>query len=182
MTTLPTSSSLQNKPTFPGWSTGHLGNTYPETQALEGRLPHPTIPHTNDSNVLSSDKNIQLISDLLIEIKRYAEIQKEGFRIDLTLKLTKLLTALIVGMVFVLMTSVMVLMLSFALSHLIAPLVGSLALAYALIGALYLLIAVVVYTKRKPWLEQPLADFLAGILLEQDHHENEAGSPPSTHS
>ena len=48
-------------------------------------------------SVLSSNRNIDTICQLIEELKRYVELKTDGLQIDIVSKLSKLLSALIIG-------------------------------------------------------------------------------------
>ena len=61
---------------------------------------------------------------------------------------------------------------SFMLVYALAPLTGSLISAYAIIGAVILLLGILIYQMRKKWIFKPIVNFLSKLFLE-DSSENE---------
>ena len=56
---------------------------------------------------------------------------------------------------------------SFMLVYAIAPLVGSLIGGYAVIGGIVLILALLIYQKRKQLIFQPMVNFLARLFLDE---------------
>lgn len=114
--------------------------------------------------MLSSDKNIENIAQLIEALKKYVELQKEYMKFDVIDKLVRLVTALtLCTVVFVLVIAVLF-YLSFAVVYWIEPFVGT-AGGYAVVAGFFLLVLIIVLAKRKTWIEQPLIRLLANILL-----------------
>lgn len=115
--------------------------------------------------MLSSDKNIRTISQLIAEIKRYVELRAECMQIDLVSKMATLLAATLLCGIVAALGMIAILLLSFWAVSLLKDYVGGPTCAYALVAALYLLAAFVVYLKRKTWIEAPVANFLGRLFL-----------------
>jgi amino acid transporter len=114
--------------------------------------------------MLSSDKNVETIAQLVEVLKKYIGLQGEYVRLDAIEKVVKLATALTLAIVFVILGVAVLFYFSFALVYLIAPLTG-LALGFFIVGLLFLGLLVIVYAFRKPWIERPLVHFLANTLF-----------------
>ena len=91
--------------------------------------------------MLSSDKNVENIAQLIEVLKHYLGLQTEYVKLDAFLTY-----------------------LSFAIAFWLATFTGT-ALAFFIIAILYLLLLILFYFFRKPWIEKPLVRFLASILL-----------------
>ncbi len=106
--------------------------------------------------MLSSDKNIENIAQLIEALKKYVELQKEYMKFDVTaLTLCTVVFVLVIAVLFYL---------SFAVVYWIEPFVGT-AGGYAVVAGFFLLVLIIVLAKRKTWIEQPLIRLLANILL-----------------
>lgn len=117
--------------------------------------------------MLSSDKNIETIGQLLVEIKHYIDLQGKNMQLGLVQKTSKLASALVlVGLVCGLFAVVLI-FLSFTLASMLAAFVGQTA-GYLLVALVYLLLAALIYVKRKGWIETPITRFVASILLSDD--------------
>ena len=114
--------------------------------------------------MLSSDKNVESIGQLVEALKEYVGLQKEYLELNVIEKIVKLVTALTVAIVFVILGVAVLFYLTFALVYWMAPLTG-LALAFFLVALAFLVLLVLVCMFRKKWIEQPLVRFLANTLL-----------------
>jgi len=114
--------------------------------------------------MLSSDKNVESIAQLVEVLKQYLDLQKEFLKLNVIEKVVQLVTALTIAIVFILLAGAVLFYLSFALAHWMAPLTG-LGMAFFLVALLYLALLLVVFLNRKVWIERPLVRFLANTLL-----------------
>lgn len=115
--------------------------------------------------MLSSDKNVESIAQLVEVLKNYVGFQKEYLKLDVIEKVVRLVTALTVAIVFIILGVAVLFYFSFAIVYWLEPLTG-LGLGFFLVGMLFLILLVLVYMFRKPWIERPLVRFLANTLLE----------------
>lgn len=99
--------------------------------------------------MLSSDKNIETISQLLAEVKHYVELRSESLQIDFVSKLSRLLTALVLFAILFMLCALAVMFVSMTVAAALTPIVGSQALAYALIVLCYVIIGMIVLFNRK---------------------------------
>ena len=109
--------------------------------------------------MFANDKSIDNLEALFKEIRKYIELQGQYLKIDLVEKLTILLLV-ILGMM-------ALFYFSFMLVYAIAPLVGSLIGGYAVIGGIVLLLAFLIYQKRRQLIFQPMVNFLARLFLDE---------------
>lgn len=114
--------------------------------------------------MLSSDKNVESIAQLVEVLKRYVVLQKEYLKLDVIEKVVKIATALAVVVVFIILSVAVLFYLSFAIVHWLEPLTG-LGWAFFIISLLFLALLLLVYAFRKPWIEQPLVRFLTDTLF-----------------
>ena len=92
--------------------------------------------------MLSSDKNVENIAQLIEVLKHYLGLQTEYVKLDAIDKVVRLVTAAALAIVFILVICAVLTYLSFALAFWLAT-----------------------FTFRKPWIEKPLVRFLASVLL-----------------
>jgi hypothetical protein len=114
--------------------------------------------------MLSSDKNVESIVELVEALKEHVELQKEYLELNVIEKIVRLVTALTVAIVFVILGVAVLFYLSFAIVYWMAPLTG-LALAFFLVALFFVSLLVLLCVFRKQWIEQPLVRFLANTLL-----------------
>lgn len=114
--------------------------------------------------MLSSDKNVESVAQLIEVLKDYIGLQKEYLKFDVIDKMVKILTALIFSIIILLLTIAILFYFSFAAVYWMAPVTG-LAGAYAIVSGFFLLMIVLTVTFRKRLIEKPLIRFMTGILL-----------------
>lgn len=121
--------------------------------------------------MLSSNQNIENISQLILEIKNYIELKSKSLQIDFVSKLTQLLTALLVGFILFMLITVAILFISMMVATALSPYVGGDAAGYAIVVAFYALFALLIYKKRHTWVEAPIANFLGHLFLDKTSAE-----------
>ena len=114
--------------------------------------------------MFSSDKNVESIAQLVESVKNYVGLQGEYLKFNAVEKVVRLTTALILAIIFIIIGVAILFYLSFALIYAMEPLTG-MALAYLIMALLFLLLLIIVFIKRKSWIERPLVRFLSEILL-----------------
>lgn len=114
--------------------------------------------------MLSSDKNVETIAQLIEVLKHYLGLQTEYVKLDVIDKVVRLLTAATLAILFFLILVAVLMYLSFAIAFWLGSYMGT-AKAFFLVGGLHLLILVLFMVFRKSWIEKPLVRFLAGLLL-----------------
>lgn len=117
--------------------------------------------------MFSSDKHIQNIGELVVELKHYFELRTKHLQIDIVSKLSRLLAALVLGMVLFLFFSVIVIFASLMLSSAIARYTDSSVTAHALIAVFYILLGVLIYLKRHTWIEGPIVNFVSHLFFDK---------------
>lgn len=125
---------------------------------------------TNPLNFMfANDKSIDTLTSLYKGIKRYVELQGQYIKLDLVEKLTILLSTLILILLMIILCMTAFFYFSFMLVYVLADYIGSIIASYAIIGALVLLIAGIIYYYRKPLIFQPMVNFLAKLFLDEQH-------------
>ena len=114
--------------------------------------------------MLSSDKNIETLAQLVETVKSYLSLQGEYLKLNVIDKMVRLVTALTLTIVFVILGVAVLFYLSFAIVYWLEPLTGT-ALAFFLMAMLFLALLVLVFIFRKSWIERPLVRFLADLLM-----------------
>jgi hypothetical protein len=114
--------------------------------------------------MLSNDKNIETLAQLIEALKDYIGLQKEYLKFDVIDKFVRLVTALVLAVVLFVLAVAILFYLSFAVVYAMAPAVGT-AWAFAIVAAFFFALFTVIIIFRKPWIERPLIRFMANILL-----------------
>ena len=131
-----------------------------------------SIPPSKDGQkqvqMFSSDKNIEIISQLFAELKKYAELKGKCLQIDFVSKMTILLSALIVGAILFALSTIVILFLSYTAVLFLAKMMGSITWACFLMVLFYVALGVIVYAMRRRWIVNPLANFLGRLFLSDE--------------
>lgn len=114
--------------------------------------------------MLSSDRNVETIAELVEVIKHYIELQKDFLRLDAVEKTVKLITAMAMLAVFSAMVLFILIYLSFGVACALSPYVGE-AAAFCIVATFYFVVLLVFIIFRKQWIEKPLVRFFANILI-----------------
>ena len=114
--------------------------------------------------MLSSDKNVESIAQLVESVKNYVGLQGEYLKLDVIQKVVRLATALTLTIVFVLLGIAFLFYLSFACVYWLVPITGT-GLAFFIVALFFLVLLALVYFNRKAWIERPLVRFLSDVLL-----------------
>lgn len=115
--------------------------------------------------MLSSDKNVESIVQLVESVKNYVGLQGEYLKLDAIQKIVRLVTALTLTIVLLLLGIAFLFYLSFACVYWLEPLTGT-ALAFFLIAIFFLALLILVFLNRRTWIERPLVRFLADVLID----------------
>ena len=115
--------------------------------------------------MLSSDKNVESIAQLVESVRNYVGLQGEYLKLDAIQKIVRLVTALTLTIVLLLLGIAFLFYLSFACVYWLEPLTGT-ALAFFLIALFFLALLILVYLNRRTWIERPLVRFLADVLID----------------
>ena len=114
--------------------------------------------------MLSSDKNVESVAQLIEVLKDYIGLQKEYLKFDVIDKMVRMLTALTISIILFVLTIAILIYLSFAAVYWMAPVTG-IAGAYAIVSAFFLLLIVLIVIFRRILIERPLIRFLTKVLL-----------------
>ena len=114
--------------------------------------------------MLSSDKNVETIAQLIEVLKHYAGLQTEYLKLDVIDKVVRLLTATALAILLFVIFIALMLFLWFGIAHWLSAYIG-LSWAFFAIAGLHAVILMLFVIFRKPWIERPLVRFLASLLL-----------------
>lgn len=116
--------------------------------------------------MFSSDRNVDNIGKLIVELKHYVSLKTESLQIDFVCKFSRLLTVLVVSAVLFMLLGLAVMFISMMVASALSKVVGSEALAYGIVVAFYVLIGSIFFIKRHSWIEAPITNFLVHLFLE----------------
>ena len=106
--------------------------------------------------MFSSDRNVDNIGKLIVELKHYVSLKTESLQIDFVSKFSRLLTVLVVSAVLFMLLGLAVMFISMMVASALSKVVGSEALAYGIVVAFYVLIGSIFFIKRHTWIEAPI--------------------------
>jgi len=116
--------------------------------------------------MLSSDKNIETLAQLIEQLKSYAGLQTEYVKLDVIEKVVRLLTAAALAIVLFLIVIAVMLFAALGLASWLSAFMGWTA-AFFVVAGLHLLLLLVVVMFRRNWIERPLVSFLANLLMNE---------------
>ncbi|MBQ8988965.1 MAG: phage holin family protein [Prevotella sp.] len=114
--------------------------------------------------MLSSDKNVETIAQLIEVLKHYLGLQTEYVKLDVIDKVVRLLTAAALAILFFFIIIAVLLFLSFAFAFWLSAYTGT-ALAFLIVAVIHFFLFILFILYRKTWIEKPLVHFLATLLL-----------------
>jgi len=114
--------------------------------------------------MLSSDKNVETIAQLIEVLKHYLGLQAEYVKLDVIDKVVRLLKAIALAITFFLIVVAVVMFFSLAIGFWLSAYMGMVK-AFFLVGFIHLVIFILLIIFRKPLIERPLVHFLAELLL-----------------
>ncbi len=114
--------------------------------------------------MFSTDKNIETIGQLVEVVRHYIGLQSEYVRLDIVDKIVKLFTVLIMAAIIGILLLTALIYLSFAAAFALSTLVGQ-AEAFCIVGGCYVILLLLCIIYRHQWIEKPLVQFLASLLL-----------------
>ena len=114
--------------------------------------------------MLSSDKNVEHIAQLIEVLKHYLGLQTEYVKLDVVDKVVRLLMAAALTIIFFIIIITVLMFFSFAFAYWLANFIGT-ALAFVVVAIFHLLFFLTIICFRKSWIERPLVHFLAMLLL-----------------
>ena len=115
--------------------------------------------------MFSSDKNVAAIQQLFSDAKDYLELKGRDVQLSVAEKLSVAASALILGAVLLLLGGFVLLFLAAMCAAFLANFVGATA-ACAITAALLLALCILIYAKRKAWIVNPVARFVASLILD----------------
>ena len=122
--------------------------------------------------MFSNSKNIENIGRLFLEFKKYLELQKEFVKLDATEKTAVVFSAALIVAVILLLGSIALLFFAFAMADYLGNVLESLSLGFCVIGAAVVIIALIFYSNRNRMVIQPIARFMANLILSKKEDGN----------
>ncbi len=114
--------------------------------------------------MLSSDQNVETLTQLIEMLKHNIELRTEYARLDVTARVVRLLGAATLAVVLFVLLLAVLLFATLAAVLWLAEYWGMVS-AFAAAAGFFALVLLLVYACRKAWIERPLVRFLSQILL-----------------
>lgn len=114
--------------------------------------------------MLSSDKNIETIGQLVELLKHYLGLQKEYMQLEVIDKVVRLLTAAALAIVLFLLVIAVMLFFMLGIASWLSSYIGTTG-ALFVVAAIHLAVLILFFVFRKSWIERPLVRFLASLLM-----------------
>ena len=92
--------------------------------------------------MFSSDKNVDNIAKLIVELKHYVDLKTESVQISFVSKFSRLLSAIVISAILFMLFGLAILFISMMVASALSKLVGSLAIAYGIVVLFYLLLGI----------------------------------------
>jgi hypothetical protein len=115
--------------------------------------------------MLSSDKNVETIGQMVMVLRKYLQLQGEYFKLGAIDKAVRLIAAAALAFVLFMLLSAIGILLSIAFAFWLAQWTGA-ALAFVIVAALYLFFIIVVVNYRQAIIVRPLVRFLTQTLMD----------------
>ena len=116
--------------------------------------------------MLSSDKNVETIAQLIEALKHYLGLQTEYVKLDVIDKVVRLLTTATLAILLFLILIVVLLFASLGIAFLLSKHIG-LTSAFMVVAAFHAFVLLLIYAFRRPWIERPLVRYLARLLMKE---------------
>lgn len=114
--------------------------------------------------MLSSDKNVETIAQLIEVLKHYVGLEGEYAKLTIIDKVVRLSTAVALSIVFIVAAVAVLLFFWLGIAVWLSHYIG-LITAFLCISAAHFVLLLCFYIFRKSWIERPLVQFLSSLLL-----------------
>lgn len=125
--------------------------------------------------MFTKDKDVELISKIVIDAKRFFELRLRHFHLDSVSRLTELFSVLAVTLVIILFLFMTLMVATIAVFLWLRSLLSGMA-AFAIITGFYFLLILLIVAFRETLVTTPLSKVIGKIFLEK-----RSPSPPSSY-
>lgn len=122
--------------------------------------------------MFASEKNIESVKRLFLELKNYLGLQKRLLVLSTAEKLTVLLAAIAIVAVVTIVGAMALLYLTFALAYFIGDRTGNLPLGFACVGGTLVVMGLIFYALRDRLVVQPLARFIVTLFHDKSEKDD----------
>ena len=113
--------------------------------------------------MLSSDKNVETIAQLIEVLKHYLGLQSEYVKLDVIDKVVRFLTVTSLAILFFMFVIAILMFFSFAIACWLATWIG-MAKAFLIVSGIHLILLFLFIIFRKEWIEKPLVRFFVSLF------------------
>lgn len=113
--------------------------------------------------MFSNDKNIEKLALIIESLKDYIGLQKDFLQLNAIEKTVRILTFVLLAISLSFFILLFIIFLSFAGAYALGEFMPT-SLAFLVVAGFYLLLFILVYAKRKAWIQRPLVKLFAEIL------------------
>ena len=113
--------------------------------------------------MLSSDKNVETIAQLIEVLKHYLGLQSEYVKLDVIDKVVRFLTVTSLAILFFMFVIAILMFFSFAIVCWLATWIG-MAKAFLIVSGIHLILLFLFIIFRKEWIEKPLVRFFVSLF------------------
>jgi hypothetical protein len=113
--------------------------------------------------MLSSDKNVETIAQLIEVLKHYLGLQSEYVKLDVIDKVVRFLTATSLAILFFMFVIAILMFFSFAIACWLATWIG-MAKAFLIVSGIHIILLFLFIIFRKEWIEKPLVRFFVSLF------------------
>lgn len=113
--------------------------------------------------MFSNDKNIEKLALIIESLKDYIGLQKDFLQLNAIEKTVRILTFVLLAISLSFFILLFIIFLSFAGAYALGEFMPT-PLAFLAVAGFYLLLFILVYAKRKAWIQRPLVKLFAEIL------------------
>jgi len=117
-------------------------------------------------------EEFQKAEKLVKHIEEYIRTQLSMIKLDVAEKLSRIVSWIIAGVLVFFILLLGLIFFSLSIAHEIAHLTGQPYLGYLVVGGIYLLIAFVVWWKKKKLLQLPLLNLMIRQLFSEENHDD----------
>jgi sterol desaturase/sphingolipid hydroxylase (fatty acid hydroxylase superfamily) len=122
----------------------------------------------------SSDKNVERIVQLLLELQQYVKLRKRLLQINTVEKTSKIVSSITLFVVIIAIGVIALYFLAMAAVHFISDITGyGMTASYTIVCIVLLLLIYLIYIMRDAWIYRPISGYIIHLLLNDDEHEAE---------
>ena len=105
------------------------------------------------------------VQQILVELKKYMQLQSDYLQVTMVEKLTKLMSKLIIAIVALMLVVLILFYLLFALAHALAPVLGFVA-SFSIVAAIFLVMLVILIVFKKQLIVNPILKLLVDVFYD----------------